>query len=32
LSRAPLPATQKPRLVIRFGTLTAQGRPGKLVS
>ena len=26
------PATQRPRSVIRFGTLTAQGRPGKLVS
>jgi hypothetical protein len=26
------PATQKPRSVIRFGTLTAQGRLGELVS
>ena len=26
------PATQRPRSVIRFGTLIAQGRPGELVS
>ena len=32
IERRAQAATQKPRSVIRFGTLTAQGRPGELVS